>query len=128
MGYIDHHNIDTTKLLSMHIVCISQHVGSNRPSVHMAAYMQFSSFSTTWLTQTLHSVPISCTLCQTVLTVSTSEKKYRFGVPFKVSKLDCIWIKQDHSCNCHTSTFTSYCRYEVHQKVDPQFGLTIGCI
>ena len=26
----------------------------------------------------------SCTLCQPVLTVSTSDKKYRVGVPFKV--------------------------------------------
>ena len=32
----------------------------------------------------LHSVPSSCTVCQTVLIVSTSDKKYRFGVPFKV--------------------------------------------
>ena len=33
---------------------------------------------------TPHSVPSSCTLCQPVLIVSTSDKKYRFGVPFKV--------------------------------------------
>ena len=33
---------------------------------------------------TLHSVPSSCTLCQPVLVVSTSDEKYRFGVPFKV--------------------------------------------
>ena len=32
----------------------------------------------------LHSVPSSCTLCQPVLIASTSDKKYRFGVPFKV--------------------------------------------
>ena len=37
-----------------------------------------------WLVSTLHSFPSSCTLCQPVLTVSTSDKKYRFGVPFKV--------------------------------------------
>ena len=33
---------------------------------------------------TLHSVPSSRTLCQPVLIASTSDKKYRFGVPFKV--------------------------------------------
>ena len=33
---------------------------------------------------TLHSVPSSCTQCQPVLIVSTSDKKYRLGVPFKV--------------------------------------------
>ena len=37
-----------------------------------------------WLVSTLHSVPSSCTLCQTVLIGSTSDKKYRFGVPFRV--------------------------------------------
>ena len=44
MGYIDHHNIDTAKLLSMHIVCSHIHAGSDRPSVHMAICMQFSSY------------------------------------------------------------------------------------
>ena len=33
---------------------------------------------------TPHSVPSSCTLCQPVLIVSTSDKKYRSGVPFGV--------------------------------------------
>ena len=42
-----------------------------------------------WLVSTPHSVPSSCTLCQPVLTVSTSDKKYRFGVPFKVKHIDC---------------------------------------
>ena len=37
-----------------------------------------------YVVDTLHSVPSSCTLCQPVLIVSTSDKKYRFGVPFKV--------------------------------------------
>ena len=37
-----------------------------------------------WLVSTLHSVPSSCTLCQPVLIVSTSDKKYKFSVPFKV--------------------------------------------
>ena len=37
-----------------------------------------------WLVSTLNLVPSSCTLCQTVLTVSTSDEKYIFGVPFKV--------------------------------------------
>ena len=32
----------------------------------------------------LHSVPSSCTLCQPALIVSISDKKYRFGMPFKV--------------------------------------------
>ena len=47
----------------------------------------------------LRSVPSSCTPCQSVLIVSISNKKYRFGVPFKVdlfsvvlSKLDCVNI------------------------------------
>ena len=31
-----------------------------------------------------YTVPSSCTLCQAVLIVSTSDEKYRFGVPFKV--------------------------------------------
>ena len=34
--------------------------------------------------RTLHSVLISCMPCQPVLIVSTSNKKYRFGVPSKV--------------------------------------------
>ena len=42
-----------------------------------------------WLVSTPHSVPSSCTLCQPVLIVSTSDKKYRFGVPFKVKHIDC---------------------------------------
>ena len=33
---------------------------------------------------TPHSVPSSCTPCQPVLIASTSDKKYRFSVPFKV--------------------------------------------
>ena len=36
------------------------------------------------LVSTLHSVPSSCTLCTPVLIVSTSDKKYRFGGPFKI--------------------------------------------
>ena len=36
------------------------------------------------LMHTPHSVPSSCTQCQPVLLASTSDKKYRFGVPFKV--------------------------------------------
>ena len=36
------------------------------------------------LIRTLHSVPSSCTLCQLVLMVSTSDIKYKFGVPFNV--------------------------------------------
>ena len=32
----------------------------------------------------LYSVPSSCTLCQPVLIASTSDEKYRFGVPFEV--------------------------------------------
>ena len=38
-----------------------------------------------WLLHTLHLVPSSCTPCQPVLiVVSTSDKKYRFGVPLEV--------------------------------------------
>ena len=37
-----------------------------------------------YIESTLHSLPSSCSLCQPVLIVSTSDKKYRFGVPFKV--------------------------------------------
>ena len=37
-----------------------------------------------FVTHTPHSVPSSCTLCQPVLMVSTSDKKYRFGVPFEL--------------------------------------------
>ena len=37
-----------------------------------------------------HPVPSSCTLCQPVLIASTSDKKYRFGVPsrYLLSKID----------------------------------------
>ena len=45
-----------------------------RESVHM--------FS--WLVSTPQSVPIFCTLCQPVPTVSTSNKMYRFAVSFKI--------------------------------------------
>ena len=37
-----------------------------------------------WVVSTPHSIPSSCTLCQPLLTVSTSDMKYRFGVPLKV--------------------------------------------
>ena len=37
-----------------------------------------------WLVHTPHSVPSLCTLCQPVLIVRTSGKKFTFGVPFKV--------------------------------------------
>ena len=63
----------------------------------ICVYIQYNSLSnspvSTWVsiiyillvdTHTPHSVPSSCTPCQPVLVVSTSEKKYRFGVPFKV--------------------------------------------
>ena len=54
----------------------------NNYSVTCLVSTWVSTFS--WLVSTLHSVPSSCTLCQPVLIVSTSDKKYRFGVPFKV--------------------------------------------
>ena len=48
-------------------------------------HVQYNLVSThSWLMSTPHSVPSSCTLCQPVLIVSTSDKKYIFGVPFKV--------------------------------------------
>ena len=37
-----------------------------------------------WLVSTLHSVDGSCTLCQLVRIVSTSGRRYRFGMLFKV--------------------------------------------
>ena len=71
--------------------------------VFVCVYIQYNSLSnspvSTWVniyillvdTHTPHSVPSSCTPCQPVLVVSTFDKKYRFGVPFKVlSKLDYI--------------------------------------
>ena len=76
-----------------------------RMCVHMCicVYIQYNSLSnspvSTWVsicillvdTHTPYSVPSSCTPCQPVLVVSTSDKKSRFGVPFKVlSKLDYI--------------------------------------
>ena len=76
-----------------------------RMYVHLCicVYIQYNSLSnspvSTWVsiyillvdTHTPHSVPSLCTPCQPVLVVSTSDKKYRFGVPFKVlSKLDYI--------------------------------------
>ena len=49
-----------------------------------------------WLVSTPHSVPSSCTLCQPVLVVSTSDKKHRYGLPFKVlTKQVCLY-----SCIC----------------------------
>ena len=42
----------------------------------------------------LNSVPSSCTLCQTVLIVSSSDKKYRFGVPFEKHRLDVLIQRQ----------------------------------
>ena len=72
--------------------------------VFVCVYIQYNSLSnspvSTWVsiyillvgTHTPHSVPSSCTPCQPVLVVSTFDKKYRFGVPFKVlSKLDYIY-------------------------------------
>ena len=48
-------------------------------------YLLVSSLvSMNWLVSMPYSVPSACTLCQPVLIVSTSDKKYRFGVPFKV--------------------------------------------
>ena len=45
-----------------------------------------------WFVSTLYLVPSSCTLCQPVLIVSTSDKKYRFGMPFKVlTKQVCLY-------------------------------------
>ena len=38
----------------------------------------------TWLVSALHSVPSSCTLYQPELMASIFDKKYRFGVSFKV--------------------------------------------
>ena len=70
----------------------------------ICVYIQYNSLSnspvSTWVsiyillvdTHTPHSVPSSCTPCQPVLVVSTSDIKYRFGVPFKVlSKLGYIY-------------------------------------
>ena len=73
--------------------------------VCICVYIQYNSLSnspvSTWVsiyillvdTHTPHSVPSSCHVmpCQPLLVVSTSDEKYRFGVPFKVlSKLDYI--------------------------------------
>ena len=69
----------------------------------ICVYIHYKSLSnspvSTWVSiyillvdiHTPHSVPSSCTPCQPVLVVSTSDKMYRFSVPFKVlSKLDYI--------------------------------------
>ena len=88
-------------------ICIMYMFMYIRMYVHLCicVYIQYNSLSnspvSTWVSilyvllvdaHTPHSVPSSCTPCQPVLVVSTSDKKYRFGVPFKVlSKLDYIY-------------------------------------
>ena len=61
-----------------------------------------------WLVSTLHLAPSSCTLCQPVLIISTSDKKYRCGVPFKV-----LVLLSTLGCTCtHAITYiiiTLYC-------------------
>ena len=67
-----------------------------------------------WLVSTPHSVPSSCTLCQTVLIASTSDRKYRFGVPFKVVTrqvglyIPAISIVTVANCPESSRTFTDF--------------------
>ena len=65
--------------------------------------------------QTLHSVPISCTLCQPVLIVSTSDKKYRFGVPFKVL------TKQVRLYLTGATSFSRYLMYTMSTSIDRKY-------
>ena len=62
----------------------------------LASWFMCSYFTHSWLVNTPHSVPSSCTICQPVLMVrvSTSDRKYRFGIPFKVRTY--LLIKFDH--------------------------------
>ena len=65
------------------------------------------------LVSTHYSVPSLCILCTSELIVSSFDKKYRFGVPFKVpSKLDSISKYIQYVCNVLQIWINVYMQYD----------------
>ena len=74
---------------------------------------------------TLHSVPSSCTPCQSVLIASTSDKKFRFGVPFELrtyilTKFDCILFSVGIVLHTYVRTYVCILHVYTYMCIDVQ--------
>ena len=68
----------------MHCIMMKEAVQFDLVSKQSGCYGMYYTPSSLTQCIVLSEYPSSCTLCHSVLVVSTSDKKYRFGVPFKV--------------------------------------------